>query len=92
MNQVQPGLWRRILAIARPFWFSNGKSSAVGMLSLLAMLGTAFYGMYWFIDAVGGILQQAAGFGTSDWLDLVKHYSLPVGAAVAGIWYVLVTP
>ena len=59
MDQVNQALWKRFLAVAKPYWFSDAKKSALGLLSMLLLLLVAVNGLNVVINYVSGDFMTA---------------------------------
>ena len=59
MKEINGELWRRFLNIAKPFWFSEEKKSARGLLFVLLALMLAVNGLNVAINYVGGYFMTA---------------------------------
>lgn len=59
MNKFDWQLWKKFLAIAKPYWFSNEKWGARGILALLLLLSLSVSGLNVLISFVGRIFQNA---------------------------------
>lgn len=59
MNQLNKEVWKRFWRIAKPFWVSNDKKAALGLLGLLLGLMLAVNGLNVLINYVGGDFMTA---------------------------------
>ncbi|MBC6481116.1 MAG: ABC transporter ATP-binding protein/permease [Hormoscilla sp. GM7CHS1pb] len=59
MNKFDWQLWKKFLAIAKPYWFSEEKWGARGILALLLLLSLSVSGLNVLISFVGRIFQNA---------------------------------
>lgn len=81
-QQFNKTLLRRIAAIAKPFWFSDGKKSAVRLVGVAVIMIAAFFGLFAFIDAVGGMVKHIAGLDSQGFIGLATHWGLPILAGL----------
>ncbi|MBC6455945.1 MAG: ABC transporter ATP-binding protein/permease [Hormoscilla sp. SP5CHS1] len=59
MNKFDWQLWKKFLAIAKPYWFSEEKWGARGILALLLLLSLSVSGLNVLISFVGRIFENA---------------------------------
>ena len=59
MDQVNQALWKRFIAVAKPYWFSDAKKTALGLLGMLLLLLVAVNGLNIVINYVSGDFMTA---------------------------------
>jgi putative ATP-binding cassette transporter len=75
MNRIDRHLWRRFLGIAKPYWFSEEKWGARGLLAVLLFFLLALNGLNVLLSYVGRDFMTAiANKHTSSFFHLVFVY------------------
>jgi putative ATP-binding cassette transporter len=75
MNRIDRHLWQRFLGIAKPYWFSEEKWGARGLLAVLLFFLLALNGLNVLLSYVGRDFMTAiANKNTSSFFHLVFVY------------------
>ena len=80
-------IWRRFFAVAKPFWFSDGYKSILGMLALAVFTAGAYFGLQSAVGQIDQVTKAILGALSHGYTHFALFYALPAIAGSALLGY-----